>query len=68
MGEAEWDKREHEARERYRLQSGVKRKNPMLVSATAESLLKDGIQVLLIEEAISTLMKFASCKQSTIRV
>ncbi len=64
VGEAEWDKCEQEARDKYKLQSGVKRKNPVLVSATSELLLKEGKKMPLIEEAVSALMTFANSKKS----
>lgn len=68
VGEAEWDKHEQQAREKYKLQSGVKRKNPVLVSATLELLLKERTQMPLIEKAVNALMNFASSKQSANRV
>lgn len=64
VGEEEWDQREQEAREQYKLQSGVKRKNPVLVSATSELLLNAGVQIPMIEQAVAALLKFANPKPS----
>lgn len=65
VGELEWDRYEQAARDKYKLQSGVKRKNPVLVSATTELLLEADVQVPAIEQAVAALLKFAREKQSS---
>ncbi len=59
VGEDLWDDKEQEAREKYKLQSGVKRKNPVLVSATTELLLEANTDMTPLEETVSALIKFA---------
>jgi predicted ATP-dependent endonuclease of OLD family len=60
VGEDLWDEKEKEAREKYTLQAGVKRKNPFLVSATTELLLEENINITPLENTVSALIKFAS--------
>ena len=64
VGEAEWDQREQEARDKYKLQSGVKRKNPVLVSATTELILGAGMQIPLLEQAVRSLLEFSNPEHS----
>jgi len=64
VGEAEWDQREQGARDKYKLQSGVKRKNPVLVSATTELILGAGIQIPLLEQAVKSLLEFSNPEHS----
>lgn len=60
VGEELWDATENDAREVYKLQSGVKRKNPVLVTATTELLLdSSSVDLKLIEDTTSSLLKFA---------
>ena len=59
VGKELWDQKEHEAREKYTLQSGVKRKNPVLVSATTELLIDEGIDLSPLEQAVTNLINFA---------
>ena len=59
VGEAVWDRKEQEARDKYKLQSGVQRKNPVLVSATTELLIQANADVSLLERAVSSLLEFA---------
>lgn len=60
VGEGLWDDKEREARDKYTLQSGVKRKNPVLVSATTELLLEANTDLSPLEKTVSALIKFAS--------
>ena len=60
VGEDLWDEKEQEARKKYKLQSGVKRKNPVLVSATMELLLENNTDLSPLEETVSALIKFAN--------
>ena len=60
VGEDLWDEKELKAREKYKLQSGVRRKNPVLVSATTELLLEANTDISPLEETVSALIKFAS--------
>ncbi len=59
VGELEWDQKEQEARDKYKLQSGVKRKNPVLVSATTELLLQAGADMSLLKQTVNSLLEFA---------
>ena len=59
VGEEEWDTAEASARESFKLQSGVRRKNPMLVTATIESLLKKGRQFPSLEAVTNAMLDFA---------
>ncbi|MEW8626588.1 MAG: AAA family ATPase [Candidatus Thiodiazotropha sp.] len=62
VGEDLWDTKEQEARDRYMLQSGVKRKNPVLVSATTELLLEENTDLSPLEQTVNALIKFANGK------
>jgi putative ATP-dependent endonuclease of OLD family len=59
VGKQEWDETEQSARVAFKLQAGVRRKNPMLVAATVESLLRKGIQMPSLEATVSALLNFA---------
>jgi putative ATP-dependent endonuclease of OLD family len=59
IGEHEWDTAEQEARAAFKLQSGVRRKNPVLVAATLELLLNKGIRILSLERVTDALLEFA---------
>ena len=59
VGEAVWNQKEQEARDKYKLQSGVQRKNPVLVSAMTELLIQANADVSLLERAVSSLLEFA---------
>jgi len=60
VGEDLWDRKEHEARDKYTLQSGVKRKNPVLVSATTELLLENDTDMSPLKKTVDALINFAS--------
>ncbi|GJL65167.1 MAG: ATP-dependent endonuclease [Nitrospirales bacterium] len=62
VGEELWDEKEQEARDKYTLQSGVKRKNPVLVSATTELLLEDNVDMSPLKRAVCSLINFANGK------
>lgn len=55
-----WNQKEQEARVQYKLQSGVQRKNPVLVSATTELLLQAGADMSPLEQVVASLFKFAT--------
>jgi putative ATP-dependent endonuclease of the OLD family len=59
IGREQWDATECEARATFKLQSGVRRKNPMLVTATVESLLRKGVRMPSLESAVGALLRFA---------
>jgi putative ATP-dependent endonuclease of OLD family len=59
VGEAVWDEKELEARDKYKLHSGVKQKNPVLVSATTELLLEANSDMSPLERAVNALIEFA---------
>lgn len=59
IGEQEWDTTEKSARAAFKLQAGVRRKNPMLVAATVELLLRKGLQMSSLEATTDALLEFA---------
>ncbi len=60
VGDDIWDVAEESARNHFKLQMGVRRKNSMLIAATVESLLEDGQNIDVLEAASSQLI--AHCK------
>lgn len=59
VGEDVWDQKENEARDKFKLQSGVQRKNPVLITATTELLIQANADLSLLEGAVSGLLEFA---------
>lgn len=59
IGIAEWERYEQEARRTYALESGVRRKNPMLISGTLELICNNNQTVECIDRAANQIMKFA---------
>ena len=59
VGEQVWTSAEQSARSRYNLSTKVKDKNPMLVAATIELLLKNDTKIPLLEKSTCTLLDFA---------
>ena len=68
VGAERWDALEEEARVRFKLQSGVKRKNPVLVAAAAELALEDDCNLALIEQASNAILEFARNRNARARV
>ena len=66
IGGSLWDEKEQKAREIYKLQSGVNRKNPVLVSATTELLLEENTDLMPLEKTVDALIKFANARERLI--
>jgi predicted ATP-dependent endonuclease of OLD family len=64
VGEAEWDQREQEARDKFKLQSDVKRKNPVLVSATTELLMRAEVDIPVLKQVVGSLIEFAKSQHN----
>ncbi|NQT63965.1 MAG: AAA family ATPase [Candidatus Marinimicrobia bacterium] len=58
-GDANWDTHEKAARNKFILNNGVRRKNPLVVTATVEMLLAEGFSMTLLKLASKQLMKYA---------
>ncbi len=58
IGKERWDEAETEARQRHGLTDSVKRKNPLLISATVETLWEKGIQINCLEKISENLLNF----------
>lgn len=59
LGDGVWDGAEEHARARYGLQQGVRRKNPILLTATLERLLEQGIAVPRLDKLGTGLLEYA---------
>lgn len=59
VGSDTWDTVEQEVRNVYKLQSGVKRKNPLLIAAVVERLLESGNELKFLEKLTTSLFLFA---------
>ena len=59
VGEEEWNAAEEQSRQTYNLQAGVRRKNPVLITATVEHLLIKGIEIPLLDKLCQNLISFA---------
>ncbi len=64
IGEEAWNTAEEEARNTYMLQAGVKRKNPVLITATLEKLLSDDIEFGLLQRLCENLIAYAENPES----
>lgn len=56
IGSSAWDAAETNARDKFKLQAGVRRKNPVLIAATVESLLNDGHEFELLKTLTDNLI------------
>jgi predicted ATP-dependent endonuclease of OLD family len=56
VGEETWNTAENDARNTYMLQVGIKRKNPVLITATLEKLLNDGVKFDLLDKLCTNLI------------
>lgn len=59
IGAEQWDAAEADARETYKLETGVRRKNPVLISATLERLLESGTDFPTLSSAVAAILRFA---------
>lgn len=59
IGASAWEEYEGQARTKYVLQSGVKRKNPLLVSGAIEMLIQDNKKLECIDAATQRIIDFA---------
>ena len=59
IGQEKWNKAELKARQEHALSDGVRRKNPLVISATLENLWNDGIKSNLLEKSCEGLLKHA---------
>jgi predicted ATPase len=59
VGEETWSFAENDARDTYKLQVGVRRKNPVLITATLEKLLSDGVRFDLLDKLCTNLVAYA---------
>ena len=59
VGEETWIKAEDAARDTYGLQVGVRRKNPVLITATLEKLLNQGVKFDLLDKLCTSLLAYA---------
>lgn len=57
--EETWNTAENDARNTYKLQVGVRRKNPVLITATLEKLLSDGTRFSLLDKLCANLLTYA---------
>ncbi len=64
VGQGTWVKAENDAREKYNLQAGVRRKNPVLITATLENLLGNNVKFTLLDQLCTNLLAYAE-SQST---
>jgi len=59
VGEETWNSAENDARDTYKLQVGVRRKKPVLITATLEKLLSDGVRFDLLDKLCTNLVAYA---------
>ena len=59
IGNENWNKAVLKARQDHALSDGVRRKNPLLISATLENLWNEGIKSSLLEKLCEGLLKYA---------
>ena len=54
-----WNRAELAGRDKHDLRDGVRQKNPLVITATIETLWKDGIRSALLEELSERVLKYA---------
>lgn len=59
VGNEVWDKEERRSREVYKLQEGVRQKNPILIAAITESLLSSGVSIKPLELTVEKIITYA---------
>jgi hypothetical protein len=59
VGQDIWSNAENATRKKYNLQTGVRRKNPVLIAATLEKLLSDGVGFALLDQLCENLLAYA---------
>ncbi len=59
VGQDTWANAENDAREKYNLQAGVRRKNPVLIAATLENLLGNNVKFTLLDQLCTNLLAYA---------